>query len=116
MSVKTIQLPGVWVSCLTYDSALDEVKRLASQPKPTAVCPANTHSLAEAQRDPQFAEIMRHFDLIMPDGMPVVWAMNWFGGKLKDRVYGPYFTAAHPPTYPSAMASFLLWRQPGMRR
>jgi N-acetylglucosaminyldiphosphoundecaprenol N-acetyl-beta-D-mannosaminyltransferase len=34
---------------------------------------------------------MQQFDLVLPDGMPVMWALNWFGAGLRDRVYGPYF-------------------------
>src|SRR5437764_1069061 len=34
---------------------------------------------------------MNQFHLVLPDGMPVVWALNWFGAGLRDRVYGPYF-------------------------
>ena len=91
MNLKTIQVLGIPVGCLTYDSALDQVKRLAAEPRPTAVCPANTHILAEARHDRDFASVMRKFDLVLPDGMPVVWALNWFGAGLRDRVYGPYF-------------------------
>jgi len=32
----------------------------------------------------------RNFDLIVPDGQPVRWALNWLhGARLADRVYGP---------------------------
>ena len=34
---------------------------------------------------------MSKFDLVLPDGMPVVWALNMRGAGLSDRVYGPYF-------------------------
>jgi N-acetylglucosaminyldiphosphoundecaprenol N-acetyl-beta-D-mannosaminyltransferase len=79
------------VACATYDSALERVKELARDARPSAVCPANTHILAEARHSPDFAEVLARFDLILPDGMPVVWALNRFGAGLKDRVYGPYF-------------------------
>lgn len=29
--------------------------------------------------------------MILPDGMPLVWTLNWAGANLQDRVYGPYF-------------------------
>ena len=35
--------------------------------------------------------MLASFDLVLPDGMPVVWALNFLGAGLKDRVYGPYF-------------------------
>ncbi len=79
------------MACATYDSALERVKELGLEPRPTAVCPANTHILAEARQNPDFAQVLAKFDLLLPDGMPVVWTLNCFGAGLKDRVYGPYF-------------------------
>ena len=83
-------LLGTSVACATYDSALERIKRLAAEPRATAVCPCNTHIIAEARRTPDFASVLGRFDLVLPDGMPVVWALNIQGARLKDRVYGPY--------------------------
>jgi N-acetylglucosaminyldiphosphoundecaprenol N-acetyl-beta-D-mannosaminyltransferase len=91
MQLRSIKVLGVPVACVTYESAFEEVKKLAQQPRPTAVCPANTHILAEARHDPDFGRTMAKFDLVLPDGMPVVWALNYRGAGLADRVYGPYF-------------------------
>ena len=92
MEKRSIKILGVPVACVTYDSALEIVEGLAREPRPTAVCPANTHILAEARHDPEFGQVMDKFDLVFPDGMPVVWALNLRGAGLSDRVYGPYFT------------------------
>ena len=92
MQNRTITILGTPVACVTYDSALQAVQQLAREPRPSAVCPANTHILAEARHEPEFARIMEKFDLVFPDGMPVVWALNLRGAGLRDRVYGPYFT------------------------
>jgi N-acetylglucosaminyldiphosphoundecaprenol N-acetyl-beta-D-mannosaminyltransferase len=81
---------GTPIACATYDSALEQIKALAREPRPTAVCPSNTHILGEARHNPEFARVLARFDLVLPDGMPVVWALNFGGGGLKDRVYGPY--------------------------
>jgi N-acetylglucosaminyldiphosphoundecaprenol N-acetyl-beta-D-mannosaminyltransferase len=91
MQNQSIKILGTPVACVTYDSALEIVKNLARESRPTAVCPANTHILAEARHDPDFARLMGKFDLVLPDGMPVVWALNSRGAHLADRVYGPYF-------------------------
>ena len=90
-SLKSVRVLGTPVACATYDSALDRIKTLAREPRATAVCPANTHILGEARHNPEFAQVLARFDLILPDGMPVVWALNSRGAGLKDRVYGPYF-------------------------
>jgi N-acetylglucosaminyldiphosphoundecaprenol N-acetyl-beta-D-mannosaminyltransferase len=91
MEIRKINVLGVSVGCVTYDSALEIVQKLAREPRPTAVCPANTHILAEARQEPDFARVMAKFEVVLPDGMPVVWALNLRGAGLSDRVYGPYF-------------------------
>jgi N-acetylglucosaminyldiphosphoundecaprenol N-acetyl-beta-D-mannosaminyltransferase len=88
---ESIRVLGTPVACVTYQSAFEIIQTLAREPRPTAVCPANTHILAEARHDPNFAKIMAKFDLVLPDGMPVVWTLNLRGAGLSDRVYGPYF-------------------------
>ena len=86
-----IRLLGTSVACATYDSALERIRALAGEPRPSAVCPCNTHIIGEARRSPEFARVLGRFDLVLPDGMPVVWALNARGAGLRDRVYGPYF-------------------------
>jgi N-acetylglucosaminyldiphosphoundecaprenol N-acetyl-beta-D-mannosaminyltransferase len=54
------------------------------------VAAANTHVVSIAHRDKRFGEAMKNFDLILPDGMPLVWYLNRIQRiKLRDRVYGP---------------------------
>jgi N-acetylglucosaminyldiphosphoundecaprenol N-acetyl-beta-D-mannosaminyltransferase len=57
---------------------------------PYLVAAANTHLVATARRERRFAAAMEKFDLIVPDGMPLVWYLNrMHDARLKDRVYGP---------------------------
>lgn len=88
--MDSIRLLGTPVACATYDSALTRIKALAREPRASAVCPSNTHIIGEARHNPEFARTLSRFDMVLPDGMPVVWALNAGGAGLKDRVYGPY--------------------------
>ena len=88
--IRTIKILGLPVACATYDSALERLKELAHEPRATTVCPSNTSIFAEARHNPDFARVMAGFDLVLPDGMPGVWALNCFGAGLSDRVYGVY--------------------------
>ncbi|MDK2858652.1 MAG: N-acetylglucosaminyldiphosphoundecaprenol N-acetyl-beta-D-mannosaminyltransferase [Verrucomicrobiota bacterium] len=92
-SVAVIRLP---IHVVTYESALRRCLELNQRNKPFAVSAANTHIAAAARRNPAFGRIMAAFDLILPDGMPLVWMMNRTLRKrkkatLSERVYGPYF-------------------------
>jgi N-acetylglucosaminyldiphosphoundecaprenol N-acetyl-beta-D-mannosaminyltransferase len=41
------------------------------------------------QEDPELREAVLNSDLTVPDGQPLVWAMNALGHDLTSRVYGP---------------------------
>lgn len=47
------------------------------------------HGVMEAQQDPGFRSILNAADLVVPDGMPLVWLGRWHGYALRRRVYGP---------------------------
>ena len=76
-----------------YEEAVDWVVERALRGDATyAVSAANTHVMALARSDKSFGRDISRFDLICPDGMPLVWSVN--AGlpaeeRLRDRVYGP---------------------------
>ena len=47
------------------------------------------HGVVEAQHEPEFRSILSAADLVVPDGMPLVWLARWRGFALRRRVYGP---------------------------
>lgn len=84
---------GLPLACTDYAGAVEWILQKAERPdRAFAVEAANTHVAALARHDPEFGQTMRSFDLIVPDGMPLVWSLNLDLGsrdRLKDRVYGP---------------------------
>lgn len=81
------------MAATTYAEAVEWIRSHALTAKRAyAVEAANTHVAALARVDPEFGNAMAQFDLICPDGMPLVWALNLKltqSEKLTDRVYGP---------------------------
>lgn len=47
------------------------------------------HGIVEAQHDASFNEILKSTDLVVPDGMPLVWLARRRGYDSAHRVYGP---------------------------
>ncbi len=47
------------------------------------------HTVMEAQHDPGFRAVLAEADLVVPDGMPLVWCARLRGHALRRRVYGP---------------------------
>jgi N-acetylglucosaminyldiphosphoundecaprenol N-acetyl-beta-D-mannosaminyltransferase len=91
--MQTVSIIGLPVAATTYAGAVAWVlKHARKNDRAYAVEAANTHVAALARSDETFGATMRRFDLICPDGMPLVWALNTklgADGRLTDRVYGP---------------------------
>jgi N-acetylglucosaminyldiphosphoundecaprenol N-acetyl-beta-D-mannosaminyltransferase len=82
---------GLPVAICSYSQVIAVIRAWAqNRDTPRLVAAANTHLVATARRDVFFAAAMTKFDLIVPDGMPLVWYLNRLhNARLTDRVYGP---------------------------
>jgi N-acetylglucosaminyldiphosphoundecaprenol N-acetyl-beta-D-mannosaminyltransferase len=54
-----------------------------------SIAATGMHGIVEAQNDPSFREVLNATDLVVPDGMPLVWLGRGRGHDLPRRVYGP---------------------------
>ncbi|MEW6400369.1 MAG: WecB/TagA/CpsF family glycosyltransferase [Chloroflexota bacterium] len=84
-----IQILGVSLTSTDYESASQELIRWARAGQSRFVCAANVHMLMEAYDSAPYKEIVHSADLVVPDGMPLVWMMRAKGQKRQQRVYGP---------------------------
>ena len=74
-----------------YDGALRRIEEMVAGDERGYACLTSVHGLMESQRDLELAAVLNAATLNLPDGMPVVWALNLLSGgrPLRDRVYGP---------------------------
>lgn len=90
--LKTAYVLDSPIAMTTYAEAVQYVlDQVRTGTRVLAVEAANVHVVTLARTDSEFAESMRKFDLLLPDGMPLVWTLNRAGARLTDRVYGPTF-------------------------
>jgi N-acetylglucosaminyldiphosphoundecaprenol N-acetyl-beta-D-mannosaminyltransferase len=87
--IPTREILGVPVSLVDYDRAMAVMDALVDGNERGFVCAAPVHALMVAQDDAEMRAALRASTLVVPDGMPVVWAANLLGEELRDRVYGP---------------------------
>jgi N-acetylglucosaminyldiphosphoundecaprenol N-acetyl-beta-D-mannosaminyltransferase len=81
---------GVAVDVTDYDSAVDRIVTAAKKKKGFAVTALPVHGIMTGARDPEHRYRLNAFDLLVPDGQPVRWALNLlYGVALRERVYGP---------------------------
>jgi N-acetylglucosaminyldiphosphoundecaprenol N-acetyl-beta-D-mannosaminyltransferase len=81
---------GIQVDAVDYEAAVARIIAAARDNRPVAVSALAVHGIMTGVLDPTQRYRLNHFDLIVPDGQPVRWALNWLhGAQLVDRVYGP---------------------------
>jgi N-acetylglucosaminyldiphosphoundecaprenol N-acetyl-beta-D-mannosaminyltransferase len=73
------------------------------------------HGVMEAQHDPGFKAVLNAADLVVPDGMPLVWLSRVHGHALRRRVYGPELMLAFcEQTSANAYRHFFYGGKPGV--
>lgn len=77
------------VDATSYSDAARRVSEWVRAGASRYVCACNVHMIMEAHDDPAFSEIVNGADLVTPDGMPLVWALQALGVHDATRVYGP---------------------------
>lgn len=81
---------GVGVSATTYEGAVAAIMAAARRGERAVVNAAAVHAVVTAAGDPALRAAVNGFELVVPDGQPVRWALNLLhGAGLRDRVYGP---------------------------
>lgn len=79
---------GVKIDQVTMDEAVAEIAAMIKQPKPHLVVTANSEMIVAANRDPLLYEIIERADLVVPDGIGVIWAGRILKQPLPERVPG----------------------------
>jgi N-acetylglucosaminyldiphosphoundecaprenol N-acetyl-beta-D-mannosaminyltransferase len=92
----------------SYESLTKELKVRAADPRPFAVDFTNTHIVTLRRHEPSFRSLTEAFDYFIPDGMPLIWCLNWLGAALRDRVYGPTFMRRCVLAAPAPLTHYFL--------
>ena len=82
-------LLGVPVSLTDYAQAIEVMDDIVARRGRGFVCAIAVHALMVSRQDPELRAALAGSTLTVPDGRPLVWALNALGESLPDRVYGP---------------------------
>jgi N-acetylglucosaminyldiphosphoundecaprenol N-acetyl-beta-D-mannosaminyltransferase len=80
---------GVGVHAIDVPGAVSIIERAVREVSKGYVCVTSVHGVMEAQRDPEFRDILNQALLVTPDGMPTVWVGRLQGNSTIKRVFGP---------------------------
>jgi N-acetylglucosaminyldiphosphoundecaprenol N-acetyl-beta-D-mannosaminyltransferase len=84
---------GILIDAVDYEHAVQVVLQAAREKRPAAISALAVHGLMTGVLDREHKFRLNRFDLLVPDGQPVRWVLNWlYRTGLSDRVYGPNLT------------------------
>jgi N-acetylglucosaminyldiphosphoundecaprenol N-acetyl-beta-D-mannosaminyltransferase len=90
-----VDVLGVPLALTDYERAMDWMDATVASGGKGYVCVAAVHTVMACQEDAELREAVLNSDLTVPDGQPLVWAMNALGHSLSSRVYGPDLMARY---------------------
>jgi N-acetylglucosaminyldiphosphoundecaprenol N-acetyl-beta-D-mannosaminyltransferase len=86
VTVPVLEVP---LALTDYERTLDWIDSMAAVGARGYVCVCNVHTVMASQEDAELRHALNASSLNVPDGQPLVWAINALGHELGGRVYGP---------------------------
>lgn len=86
--VNKISLMGLDIDNVSLEEAILEIDNLINNKKSSYVVTPNVDHVVQLQKDDLFKKIYMNADLVLTDGMPLVWASKILKKPIKEKVSG----------------------------
>lgn len=88
LAPETVVVLGIPFSNVSFADTVEWVRQRVLSKRPAYIATANMDFLMQAWRDPELQRILLEADLVVADGIPIVWLSRILGHPLKERVTG----------------------------
>jgi len=85
----TVNVLGVPLALTDYEQMLDWMDSMVASRERGYLCACNVHTVTASAEDQELRAALMSSSINVPDGQPLVWAINALGHRLAARVYGP---------------------------
>ncbi len=114
-SIHEFQVLGVRVHAIQIPETIAKIEQwIAGRENGHYVAFTGMHGVSEARHNASFRTILNTADLVVPDGMPLVWLGRWHNHPLRRRVYGPELMQAFCEKTRSRYRHFFYGGAPGV--
>lgn len=87
-SPPTVVILGIPFHNVSFADTVEWVRQRVRSRRPAYIATANMDFVTQAWRDPELQRILLEADLVVADGIPIVWLSRILGYPLKERVTG----------------------------
>jgi N-acetylglucosaminyldiphosphoundecaprenol N-acetyl-beta-D-mannosaminyltransferase len=85
----TVEILDVPLALTDYENMIELIDGFVTARQRGYVCVCNVHTVMASAEDPELRDALMASSINVPDGQPLVWALNALGHPLTGRVYGP---------------------------
>lgn len=86
--MSRIKFLNTEIDNITMDEAVREIEKLILNKKPSYVVTPNVDHIVKLEKDDEFKEVYKNADLILTDGMPLIWISKLKSTPIKEKVSG----------------------------
>ena len=86
--MSRIKFLNTEVDNLTMNEAVQKIEQLILNKKPSYVVTPNIDHIVKLETDKEFQEVYKEADLILTDGMPLIWISKLKKNPIKEKVSG----------------------------
>ncbi len=85
---QTVVILGIPFNDVSFADTVEWVRQRVVSRRPAYIATVNMDFIMQAWRDPELQRILLEADLVVADGIPIVWLSRLVGPGLKERVTG----------------------------
>lgn len=113
--METVNILGVHVNKYTMDEAVNKASSLLESDSMSMIFTPNSEILLYASNNPEFTSVLNSADMIIPDGIGVVYGAKILGSPLPERVAGYDLVCnLFPVMAKKGQSVYLLGAKPGV--
>lgn len=83
-----VSILGIKIDKITMDKVIKRIDGFIKTNFPHMVVILNSYLITHAQKDEELRRILKHADLIVPDELSLIWAAEFYGNPLPERITG----------------------------
>lgn len=86
--MSRIKFLNTEIDNLSMDEAIKEIDKLITEKKPSYVVTPNVDHIVKLEKDIEFRKVYKNANLILTDGMPLIWISKLYGSPIKEKISG----------------------------
>lgn len=93
IGMKKLDILGTHIDSVSLEESIQLIKNTVTADEELWIITANPELIFKAEKEDRLRAMINSADLVIPDGIGVVWAAGKLGNKLKERVTGVDLTS-----------------------